>query len=114
MVQAVLYPGLPGHPEHRLAERLLRDGFGAVVAFEFAGGEPAVRRFVRALRLVRFAETLGGAVTTLVHPATTSHRSLPVSERERLGISDGLLRLSVGLEHPEELWQDLEQALGHI
>jgi cystathionine beta-lyase/cystathionine gamma-synthase len=114
MVQAVLYPGLPGHPEHRLAERLLRDGFGAVVAFEFAGGESAVRRFVRALRLVRFAETLGGAVTTLVHPATTSHRSLPVSERERLGISDGLLRLSVGLEHPEELWQDLEQALGHI
>ncbi len=110
-VQQVSYPGLPGHPEHRLAERLFKGGYGAVVAFELVGGEAAVRRFLRALRLVRFAETLGGTITTVVHPATTSHRALPPSERAALGISDGLLRLSVGLEDPEELWADLEEAL---
>uniref|UniRef100_A0A7C2B312 Aminotransferase class I/II-fold pyridoxal phosphate-dependent enzyme n=1 Tax=Thermomicrobium roseum TaxID=500 RepID=A0A7C2B312_THERO len=110
-VQRVSYPGLPGHPEHQLAERLFTGGYGAVVAFELAGGEPAVRRFLRALRLVRFAETLGGAITTVVHPATTSHRALAPTERTALGISDGLLRLSVGLEDPEELWVDLEGAL---
>jgi len=110
-VQRVSYPGLPGHPEHQLAERLFTGGYGAVVAFELAGGEPAVRRFLRALRLVRFAETLGGAITTVVHPATTSHRALAPTERTALGIRDGLLRLSVGLEEVEDLWADLEQAL---
>ncbi|MDW8060194.1 MAG: aminotransferase class I/II-fold pyridoxal phosphate-dependent enzyme [Thermomicrobium sp.] len=110
-VRQVSYPGLPGHPDHRLARRLMRGGFGAVVAFELAGGEPAVRRFLRALQLVRFAETLGGAVTTVVHPATTSHRALTPEERAALGIGDGLVRLSVGLEDPEELWDDLARAL---
>lgn len=70
-----------------------------------------MRRFLRALQLVRFAETLGGAITTIVHPATTSHRALAPAERRALGISDGLLRLSVGLEDPEELWADLDAAL---
>lgn len=110
-VRRVSYPGLPGHPEHQLARRLLSGGFGAVLAFELAGGEPAVRRFLRPLRLVRFAETLGGTVTTVVHPATTSHRALAPEERRALGIADGLVRLSVGLEDPADLWRDLAQAL---
>lgn len=110
-VQRVSYPGLADHPEHELARQLLTGGFGAVLAFELAGGEPAVRRFLRALRLVRFAETLGGTVTTVVHPATTSHRALAPVERVALGITDGLLRLSVGLEDPADLWRDLRQAL---
>ncbi|MDW8006589.1 MAG: PLP-dependent transferase, partial [Thermomicrobium sp.] len=110
-VQRVSYPGLADHPEHELARQLLTGGFGAVLAFELAGGEPAVRRFLRALRLVRFAETLGGTVTTVVHPATTSHRALAPGERHALGIADGLLRLSVGLEDPADLWRDLVQAL---
>ena len=110
-VRRVSYPGLADHPEHELARQLLAGGFGAVLAFELAGGEPAVRRFLRALRLVRFAETLGGTVTTVVHPATTSHRALAPGERHALGIADGLLRLSVGLEDPADLWRDLVQAL---
>jgi len=110
-VRHVSYPGLPDHPEHELARQLLTAGFGAVLAFELAGGEPAVRRFLRTLRLVRFAETLGGTVTTVVHPATTSHRALAPVERVALGIADGLLRLSVGLEDPADLWRDLGQAL---
>jgi cystathionine beta-lyase/cystathionine gamma-synthase len=110
-VRQVAYPGLPGHPEHRLASRMLTGGYGAVLAFELAGGEPAVRRFLRALRLIRFAETLGGTVTTVVHPASTSHRALVPEERAALGIGDGLLRLSVGLEDPDELWDDLASGL---
>ncbi|MCS7050883.1 MAG: aminotransferase class I/II-fold pyridoxal phosphate-dependent enzyme [Thermomicrobium sp.] len=110
-VQRVSYPGLPSHPDWSVAERLFTGGYGAVVAFEVTGGAAAVRRFLRGLALVRFAETLGGTVTTVVHPATTSHRVLAPSERAALGIGDGLLRLSVGMEDPEDLWRDLERAL---
>lgn len=111
VVRSVTYPGLPGNPDHRLATRLLQDGAGAVLAFELVGGEPMVRRFIRHLRLIRFAETLGGTITTVVHPASTSHRSLSREERSALGISDGLLRLSVGLEYPDDLAADLLNAL---
>ncbi len=113
-VASVSYPGLPSHPEHQLAQRLWQRGFGAVVSFSLAGGTSAVARFLRQLRLVRFAETLGGTVTTVVHPATTSHRALSRAERAALGIDDGLLRLSVGLEHPDDLAHDLTAALDAV
>lgn len=110
-VTKVHYPGLPGYLQRRLAERLLQRGFGAMLSFELAGGESVVREFLRRLRLIRFAETLGGSISTIVHPATTSHRALSRDERPLLGISDGLLRLSVGLEDPADLLADLWSAL---
>ncbi|MCS6868672.1 PLP-dependent aspartate aminotransferase family protein [Thermus sp.] len=110
-VRAVHYPGLPSHPDHATARRVLARGFGAMLAFELPPEREAVNRFLRALRHIRLVLSLGGTETTLSHPATSSHRSLPPSEREALGLHPGFLRLSVGLEDPEDLLEDLEEAL---
>lgn len=113
-VERVSYPGLPGHPQHGLARRLLANGYGSMLAFEVPGGRTAVARLVRALRLIRFAETLGGVTTTIVHPASTSHRSVDPATRAALGIGDGLLRLSVGIEATEDVVHDLERGLASL
>jgi cystathionine beta-lyase/cystathionine gamma-synthase len=112
-VARVHYPGLPSHAQHELASRLFGGrGCGGVLSFEIAGADQAIAfRFLEALDLCLPATTLGDIYTLLLHPATSSHRSLPEEERRRLGISDGLLRLSLGIEDADDIIADLEQAL---
>jgi cystathionine gamma-lyase len=109
-VERVFYPGLPEHPQHELGRRQMR-GPGGMVSLVLAGGEPAARRMLQALRWFALAESLGGVESLAEHPALMTHASIPREVRESIGISDGLIRLSVGLEHEQDLWADLEQAL---
>ena len=109
-VRRVLYPGLPSHPQHELARRQMRGG-GGMITVELEGGEAEARRFLKALRLFTLAESLGGVESLAEHPALMTHASIPADVRRALGISDGLVRLSVGLEHVEDLWSDLEAGL---
>ena len=109
-VSRVHYPGLAAHPDHALATRQQR-GFGAMMSFELAGGVPAVRRFVRAVRGFTFAESLGGVESLVAHPATMTHVDMGAEGRARAGIGDGLLRLSVGLEHVDDLLAGLDRGL---
>jgi cystathionine beta-lyase/cystathionine gamma-synthase len=109
-VERVLYPQLAGHPDHELARRRFPVG-GAVVSFVPAGGEAAAVRVYDRVRVVQRAPSLGGVESTLVHPATSSHRGLTPDERAALGIEDGLLRLSVGIEDLADLRRDLGTAL---
>ncbi|MBI3457893.1 MAG: aminotransferase class I/II-fold pyridoxal phosphate-dependent enzyme [Candidatus Rokubacteria bacterium] len=111
-VRRVHYPGLPGHPQHALATKLFSAGFGGMLAFELAGGAAAVERFFRTLRLVEFAPSFGDVTTTWSYPARTSHRPLSVEEQAKLGITPGLVRLSVGIEDVEDLRDALAAALG--
>lgn len=110
-VQSVFYPGLADHANHATAARILTNGFGATFSFELGGGRPAVERFLHALPSIPLLMSLGGTSTTLSHPGSSSHRRLSPSRRERLGISDGLLRLAVGLEPVEALRAELAEAL---
>ncbi|GAA0945830.1 cystathionine gamma-synthase [Nonomuraea longicatena] len=109
-VAEVHWPGLPGHPSYELAAKLLPD-FGGVLAFDLAGGRAAGERFMKAVRLALLAPSLGGVETLVMHPATTSHRTLSAEELARHGIGEGTVRIAVGIEHPEDLWADLSQAL---
>ncbi|MCF7838387.1 MAG: aminotransferase class I/II-fold pyridoxal phosphate-dependent enzyme [Candidatus Marinimicrobia bacterium] len=109
-VEQVFYPGLKAHPQYELARRQMRAP-GAMLSFALRGGFPAVERFVGALELVLLAESLGGVESLICYPPRMTHAALPPAERHRRGITDNLLRLSVGLEHAEDLWHDLEQAL---
>ncbi|MCA9649769.1 MAG: aminotransferase class I/II-fold pyridoxal phosphate-dependent enzyme [Myxococcales bacterium] len=110
-VARVCYPGLPSHPGHARARELLHGGFGAMLSFELHGGVEAAQRFTAALRLPVDAPSLGGPESLVTRPALTSHAGLDPELRRRLGIADGLVRMSVGLEDPRDLIDDLEQAL---
>lgn len=112
-IERVIYPGLPAHPQHAVARRLFGErGFGGMVSFEIADADKAkVFRFMEALELCLPATTLGDVYTLVLHPATTSHRSLTPEERARVGIRDGLARLSVGIEDVGDIIADLEHAL---
>jgi methionine-gamma-lyase len=111
-VEAVHYPGLPSHPDHAVAARLLREGrFGGMVGFDLRGGLDAGRRFQNALKLVARAGSLGDVHSLALHPASTSHRQLEPAVRRAAGIGEGYVRLSVGLEDPEDLLEDLNGAL---
>ncbi|MFN0044162.1 MAG: O-succinylhomoserine sulfhydrylase [Alphaproteobacteria bacterium] len=109
-VARVLYPGLPNHPQHALAQAQMTAG-GSVVAFEIEGGKPAAYRALNALAMIDISNNLGDAKTLVTHPATTTHQRLPPEERARLGIAESLVRLSVGLEDPADIAADLDQAL---
>jgi cystathionine gamma-synthase len=113
-VKAVHYPGLPDDPSHAVASQILGDGFGSVVSFEVAPQRAGVERLLAALKHIPLVLSFGGVTTTLAHPATSSHRSLEPAQRIALGIHDGFLRLSVGLERPEEIVADLERGLAAI
>ncbi len=110
-VQRVHYPGLPNHPHHDLAARLFPRGSGGMMAFDLAGGLAAADRFMRSLSFIAFAPSLAGVTTTISHPGKTSHRGLSEPELRELGLTQGTIRLSVGLEDVEDIRADLEQAL---
>jgi len=105
-----LHPDLPSHPQHALAQRQMSGG-GSVVTFEIAGGKPAAFAFMNALRLIDISNNLGDAKSLITHPATTTHQRLSDAEREAVGLTGGVVRLSVGLEDLEDIKADLEQAL---
>ncbi len=109
-LRRVLHPDLASHPQHALAKKQMKGG-GTVVAFDLDGGKPAAFRFLNALRLVDISNNLGDGKSLVTHPATTTHQRLPIEDRERLGITEGLVRLSVGLEDPADVQDDLAQAL---
>ncbi len=109
-VEKLRYPGLPSHPQHALAAEQMSD-FGNIVTFSLEGGKERTFRFMNALRMIDISNNLGDAKSLLTHPATTTHQRVPPEERARLGIGDGMVRLSVGLEDPDDVKDDLEQAL---
>jgi cystathionine gamma-synthase len=109
-VEKVYFPGVSTHPGHTLARKQQR-GFGAMLSFELGGGRPAVEAFVDGLQCFTLAESLGGVESLVAHPATMTHASMDASARQRAGIGDGLLRLSVGIEAAEDLLADLEAGL---
>jgi O-succinylhomoserine sulfhydrylase len=112
-VERVLYPGLESHPQYALARRQM-SGSGTLLALSVIGGKPGAFRFQNALRLIEISNNLGDGKTLVTHPATTTHHRLKPEERQVLGIDDGLVRLSVGLEDPHDLIADLDRALSAV
>lgn len=110
-VTRVHYPGLPSHPGHARAVALLRGGFGAMLSFELDGGVAASERLFSRMRLPTDAPSLGGTESLVTRPSLTSHAGLDPEVRRGLGIADGLVRMSVGLEDADDLVADLQQAL---
>jgi cystathionine gamma-lyase len=114
LVKRVYYPGLPSHPQHELAKRQM-SGFGGMLSFELKGGLEKAIKFVESLEIFALAESLGGVESLIELPAIMTHASVPKEERERVGIRDSLIRVSVGIEDVEDLIEDLErgfQAVG--
>ncbi len=111
-VKRVYYPGLPSHPQHALAAKQMA-GFGGMLAFDL-GSLDAARTLLNSVRLHSLAESLGGVETLISHPATMTHASVPAEKRQQLGITDGLVRISAGLEDIEDLKDDLAQALANL
>jgi cystathionine gamma-lyase len=111
-VERVLYPWLPSHPQHGLAKRQMANGGSGIVTFFLKGALPEARRFLERLEVFTLAESLGGVESLVDHPAIMTHASVPPEARAKLGISDSLVRLSIGIEDVEDLAADLEAALG--
>jgi O-succinylhomoserine sulfhydrylase len=109
-ISRLIYPGRPDHPQAAVAQKQMRGG-STLVAFEIKGGKKAAFRFQDALKLVRISNNLGDAKSLITHPATTTHQRLTPAQRAELGISDGLVRVSVGLEHPDDIVEDVLAAL---
>lgn len=109
-IARVLYPGLESHPQHALANRQM-SGHGTIVSFALQGGKADAFRMLNALRLIEISNNLGDSKSLITHPATTTHQRVPFVQREILGIGEALVRLSVGLEDPADLLEDLDQAL---
>ncbi len=107
-VEQVGYPGLPSHPQHALARRQMT-GFGGMVTFVIRGGLPAARAFLSSLQIFALAESLGGVESLIEHPAIMTHASVPADIRAALGIADGFVRVSVGIENVDDLLEDLER-----
>ena len=110
-VARVLYPGLPEHPGHEVAARQMHGGFGAMLSFEVAGDFAAAKQVVESTRLFQLAVSLGAVESLIEQPTAMSHASYDREDRLAHGITDGLIRLSVGLEAPEDLLDDLDRAL---
>lgn len=108
-VNKVTWPGLPTHPQHELAKRQMK-GFGGMMTFDMKGGLEAARRFLKTVKVFSCAESLGGVESLIEHPAIMTHASIPKDIREKLGITDGLIRLSVGIEDARDLIDDLQAA----
>jgi cystathionine gamma-lyase len=112
-VEKTYYPGLKEHPQHALAKAQM-SGFGGMVSFVIKGGLTQARTFLESVRVFSLAESLGGVESLVNHPAIMTHASVPAETRKALGITDTLIRLSVGIETKEDLIQDLKQALDRV
>ncbi|WP_371367486.1 Cystathionine gamma-lyase [Sporomusa rhizae] len=110
-VLRVNHPSLPGHPQHELAKNILTNGYGAIMSFSVADDRQKLNEFMHALRLVKYLPTLGGYRTTLSHPVSSSHMGVPEEVRLKMGIHEGLMRISVGIEDIDDLIADFTQAL---
>ncbi len=110
-IARVVYPGLASHPQHDLAKRQMMHGFGGIISVDIKGGLAPARRMLERTRLFTLAESLGGVESLIEHPAIMTHASIPAEQRQALGITDGLVRLSVGIEDLDDLKSDLAQAL---
>jgi cystathionine gamma-lyase len=113
LVDRVIYPGLTSHPQHNLAKRQM-DGFGGMITFFIKGGLDEARLFLENVSLFTLAESLGGVESLIEHPAIMTHASVPPDMRKELGISDTLIRLSVGIEHVDDLIADLERGFSAV
>ncbi|MCW3465723.1 O-acetylhomoserine aminocarboxypropyltransferase/cysteine synthase family protein [Chitinophaga nivalis] len=113
-VLSVNYPGLPGNPYHALAKKYLRNGFGGVLSFKIKGGKEAADKFVQALQLIYHLANVGDAKTLIIHPATTTHQQLSEEEQKAAGVEPGLLRISLGIEHIDDIKGDIAQAFEQI
>lgn len=113
-VESVNYPGLPGNKYHELAKKYLKNGFGGVLSFKIKGGKDAADKFVQSLELIYHLANVGDAKTLIIHPATTTHQQLSEEEQKAAGVEPGLLRISLGIEHIEDIKSDLEQAFGKV
>jgi O-succinylhomoserine sulfhydrylase len=109
----LIYPGRPDHPQAAVVRKQMRAG-STLVALEIAGGRAGAFRFLNALKLLRISNNLGDAKSLVAHPATTTHQRLTPAQREELGIGDGLVRFSAGLEHPDDIVEDLLAALDAV
>jgi O-acetylhomoserine (thiol)-lyase len=110
-VDKVIYPELPDHPDHELAKKLLPLGAGAVFSFELKGGRPAGKAFIESLRIFSHLANVGDAKSLVIHPATTTHYRMTDEDLKKAGITAGTVRLSIGLEDPQDLMDDLDRAL---
>jgi len=110
-VEQVIYPGLASHAQHELARQQWQNGFGGIISIFLQGGETQARRFLENVKLFTLAESLGGVESLIEHPAIMTHASIPAAERAKLGISDSLIRISVGIENADDLQADLAHAL---
>jgi len=110
-VEKILYPEIPGHPDHELSKKLLPKGCGAVFSFDIKGGREAGRKFIESLRVFSHLANVGDAKSLVIHPATTTHYRMSDEDLKKAGIGPGTIRLSVGLEDPEDLIADLAQGL---
>lgn len=113
-VESVNYPGLPGNKYHELAKKYLKNGFGGVLSFKIKGGKDAADKFVQSLELIYHLANVGDAKTLIIHPATTTHQQLSEEEQKAAGVEPGLLRISLGIEHIEDIKADLDQAFGKV
>jgi len=111
-VASVTYPGLASHPSHAIAERQM-SGFSGMISFELTGGIPAGKTVMNSVKLAQLAESLGAVETMITHPATMTHAEVPKADREARGLTDGLVRISVGIEHVDDIIADLSQALNN-
>ena len=109
-IENVIYPGLESHPQHQLAKKQM-NGFGGIISIELSGGLEASKTFLEKTKIFSLAESLGGVESLIEHPALMTHASLPAETRDKIGITDGLIRLSVGIESVEDLIDDIHQAL---
>ena len=112
-VKSVTYPGLPSHPQHEIAKRQM-DGYSGMISFELVGGLEAGRTVMNSVELCALAESLGAVETMITHPATMTHAEVPVEDRRARGLTDGLVRLSVGIEDVEDIIADLKQAMDKV
>lgn len=113
VVKQIYYPGLPGHPGHSVAKKQM-SGFGGMISFELKGDLTTAIEFLQSLKVIGIAESLGAVESLIEHPASMTHASVPKEEREKIGLSDTLIRLSVGIEDASDLINDLKQALAKI
>ena len=113
-IEKVIYPGLPSHPQHELAQKQFKNGFGGMLAFVVQGGIPGAQKVIAHTKMAKYCVSLGDLDTLIQHPATMTHGKIPREEREKMGIYDGMIRVSVGIEDIEDIIHDFEHALAEI